>query len=152
MVSLVTEYCEPCFYRKSFAGSGNYCDYICMVGKPRPCPAGDGCTVRILTKRSKPEPITISSKRGRPKVERTEEEIAALEYERRLKRREYDRMKYHKNKEKNRIRSQLYYANNKEKIAARHKAWNEKNRERANQYAREFRRRQKEAKKNGITT
>lgn len=149
---MASNYCDGCYYQKQFTNYGPYCDYLCMVGKSRPSPPGDGCTARVLKKKPGPQTIEFSKKRGRPKVERTEEEIAALEQERLMKRREYDRMRYHQNREKNLIKSQLYYARNKEKVTARQAEWKANNREKVNQYARDFRKRQKEAKKNGDTT
>ena len=55
-----------------------YCDYICMAGRPRPCPAGDGCTVRVLIRREKPDAFTIIPRRKRT-ADMTPEELAALE-------------------------------------------------------------------------
>lgn len=47
-MGVCTKYCDPCIYRKVFTGGWlPYCDYLCMVGTRRPCPAGDGCTVRV---------------------------------------------------------------------------------------------------------
>ena len=45
-VSLCDAYCAGCCYRKAFGGGDSktyYCDFMCMTGKPRGCPAGDGC-------------------------------------------------------------------------------------------------------------
>lgn len=35
---------KSCKYGKTFCGTMYYCDYLCMEGKMRPCPAGK-CTV-----------------------------------------------------------------------------------------------------------
>ena len=37
--------CEGCVYRTKL-GFGYVCDYLCMTGQRRPCPFGEGCTVK----------------------------------------------------------------------------------------------------------
>lgn len=149
MMSVVTKYCEYCFYRKTFAGAGMYCDYICMAGRPRPCPAGDGCTVRVLIRREKPESFTIIPKRKRT-ADMTPEEIAARDAERKAKQKQRDHDRYMRNREKNRerrrVKSKEYYAKNKEKVRAQQAEWRAENREHLAEYARDYRKKQKEAK------
>ena len=41
---------KSCIYGKRFTGSLLYCDYLCMTGSMRPCPA-DNCTVYKRKKR-----------------------------------------------------------------------------------------------------
>ena len=39
-------YCAGCVFRKAFGGGDGklyYCDYLCMTGRLRGCPAGKGC-------------------------------------------------------------------------------------------------------------
>ena len=50
-------YCMPCIY---YASSTMSCDYIFIEDKCRPCPAGTGCTVRILKK-------DVKKKMGKPR-------------------------------------------------------------------------------------
>ena len=149
MMSVVTEYCEDCFYRKTFAGAGMYCDYICMAGRPRPCPAGDGCTVRVLIRREKPDAFTIIPRRKRT-ADMTPEEIAARDAERKAKQKKRDHDRYIRNRdkirEKNKAYSKAYYQKNKEKVRAQHLAWQQNNREHLNEYYRDDRKKQKEAK------
>lgn len=38
--------CVDCCYR-GVVGVDVYCAYIFKVGKPRPCPPGDECTVKV---------------------------------------------------------------------------------------------------------
>lgn len=47
----VSRNCGDCFYRGMLT-SGNipYCGFILKTGKRRPCPAGDGCTVKVPRK------------------------------------------------------------------------------------------------------
>lgn len=43
--------CSDCFYRGSMGdGSIPYCRYIFMTNQRRPCPPGDGCTVKVKRK------------------------------------------------------------------------------------------------------
>lgn len=53
----VNPYCHPCIY---YGKSTCTCDYILIVGHPRPCPAGAGCTARILKK-------DVKKKMGKPR-------------------------------------------------------------------------------------
>lgn len=40
--------CDDCFYRGSVTGKGpHYCRYLIMTNEKRPCPPGDGCTVKV---------------------------------------------------------------------------------------------------------
>lgn len=50
-------YCLPCIY---YAMSTMSCDYIFMEDHSRPCPAGAGCTARILKK-------DVKKKMGKPR-------------------------------------------------------------------------------------
>ena len=153
MMSVVIEYCEGCFYRKTFASLGPYCDYLCMTGRKRPCPAGDGCTVRVLVRREHPTAFTIFPKRKRISANMTEEEIAAIREYRRERQREYDHRRYLKNREKrkeiSRIYSKEYYEKNKEKVHAKQAEWRANNREHLAEYAREYRKKQKEKNTDG---
>lgn len=116
-MGVCTKYCDPCVYRKSITGGWcQYCDYLCMTGKPRPCPAGDGCTVRV-------------TRRVYRKRVLTEEEKAQRAERRRERNRETKRRSYQKHREE---------------ILARNKQWQKEHREQLNAYSREYRKRRKE--------
>ena len=86
-MSVCTKYCDACIYRKTFtSGATPFCDYLCMTGKQRPCPAGDGCTVR-------------STRRVYRKRALTEEEKAQREERKRERNRETKRRSYQKHRE-----------------------------------------------------
>ena len=117
-MGVCTKYCDACVYRKSFSGGWwPYCDYLCMNGEPRPCPAGDGCTVRV-------------TRRVYRKRELTEEEKAQRAERRRERNREEARRSYHKHWE-DRI--------------ARKKQYQKEHREQLNAYYREYRKRRKDS-------
>ena len=85
-MGVCSKYCNPCIYRKVFAGSWlPYCDYLCMTGKRRPCPAGDGCTARV-------------TRRVYRKRKLTEEEKAERAERRREQQREAQRRSYQKHR------------------------------------------------------
>lgn len=43
--------CDDCFYwRKLNSGEQRYCAYMFITDRRRPCPPGDGCTVKIPIK------------------------------------------------------------------------------------------------------
>jgi hypothetical protein len=46
MADIHNEYCKSCVYCKGVYFK--FCDYRLIAGKGRPCPAGEGCTVRKL--------------------------------------------------------------------------------------------------------
>nr|DAE34671.1 MAG TPA: hypothetical protein [Caudoviricetes sp.] len=51
MALLDKDYCKGCKYFKGWqASTVKYCDYISITGKPRPCPAGIGCTAKCEAK------------------------------------------------------------------------------------------------------
>lgn len=54
--------CRGCKY---FSGqtSTPVCTYILWTGKPRPCPAGEGCTAKDTGKKRK-YPLTLTKKAG----------------------------------------------------------------------------------------
>lgn len=72
-MSLCTKYCDPCFY---YVASDQLCTYYNLngVGHRRPCPAGDGCTVRI-TKR---EYLKMNEQKKRTRTSWTPEMISDL--------------------------------------------------------------------------
>lgn len=45
-------YCKGCIYRGGQSGLIKCCNYYLITNKRRPCPAGDGCTVRRLRKQT----------------------------------------------------------------------------------------------------
>lgn len=49
---MVDAYCEGCYYRVFLPALGWGCEYLVMTGKRRPCPGGEGCTVRRLKDRT----------------------------------------------------------------------------------------------------
>ena len=116
-MGVCTKYCDACVYRKSVTGGWYpYCDYLCMTLKPRPCPAGDGCTVR-------------STRRVYRKRTLTEEEKAQREERKRERNREAARRSYHKHRDDR---------------LARKKQYQKEHREELNAYSREYRKRRKE--------
>ena len=116
-MGVCSKYCNPCIYRKVFAGSWlPYCDYLCMTGKRRPCPAGDGCTARV-------------TRRVYRKRKLTEEEKAERAERRREQQREAQRRSYQKHREE---------------ILSRQKQYQKEHREQLNAYYREYRKRRKE--------
>ena len=44
----VGDKCKGCIYYFSTSGT---CDYLIMTGKRRPCPAGKGCSVKVVKKK-----------------------------------------------------------------------------------------------------
>lgn len=56
--------CEGCWYRTPLAESQQdgpkCCSYILDTKKRRPCPPGAGCTVKLVKKREKKKPMSIS--------------------------------------------------------------------------------------------
>lgn len=39
--------CDNCVYRGTITGTTHYCRYYLVTGERRPCPPGDGCTVKV---------------------------------------------------------------------------------------------------------
>ena len=102
-MGVCTKYCDQCVYRKSITGGWwPYCDYLCMTGKPRPCPAGDGCTVRV-------------TRRVYRKRVLTEEEKAQRAGRRRGRNREAKRRSYQQHREQLNAYSREYRKRRKEK-------------------------------------
>lgn len=151
---MVMGYCDKCVYRKTFTSAGPYCDYLCMTNERRPCPPGEGCTVRVLLDERKPKAFTVSkAKLGRPPL--TEEEKAAVAEALKERKRKYNRERYktwtEEDREKDREKCRRYYERNKEKINAKHAEWYQANKERAAAYQRERRRKKREAERNGCS-
>lgn len=46
MANVCDSYCKGCVYKGYVNGHVPCCHYIFVVGKPRPCPPGKGCTVK----------------------------------------------------------------------------------------------------------
>lgn len=132
-------YCEGCIYRKTFSGWLEYCDYMCMTDQRRPCPAGDGCTVK-------------TTRRGRRRKEYTPEEKEKLAELHRKRRREYKRAKYltrtPEEIEKQREYNREQYQKHKAERNAKHREYYQANKERLNAYSREHKRK-KRASENG---
>ena len=85
-MSVITKYCDGCHYRQHFTSGGlPYCNYLCSTGHKRPCPAGDGCTVRVLRK--------VYRKRVRTDAEKIEFREKELERQRRKQKAYYERHK-----------------------------------------------------------
>lgn len=145
-MSICTANCKGCFFHKTFAAvEAGYCDYICMTGRRRPCPAGDGCAEKVKTDPYKPKAFTVV-KRPREKTPEQKEKEKQLRLE---KRREQDRKRYlertEEDKEKDREKCREYYHSHKAACNARHAEYYRKNRERINAQNRERRRKQREA-------
>ena len=54
--------CVDCVYQGKVAGGDVHCAYIFKVGKRRPCPPGDECTVKVGYKKR-----TYPKKKGKAK-------------------------------------------------------------------------------------
>ena len=105
-MSVCTKYCDPCVYRKVFTGGWlPYCDYLCMVGKRRPCPAGDGCTVRVTRRVYRKRPLT-------------EEEQAERVERKRERNREAKRRSYQKHRDEILARQKQYQKEHREALNA----------------------------------
>ena len=51
MQKVCDRYCDSCIYSTVFAGSFNkICNYLLYTDKIRPCPPGEGCTVRVKSR------------------------------------------------------------------------------------------------------
>lgn len=60
------KYCDGCvFFSGGFEGV-RLCNYYLQTGERRPCPAGVGCTAKLVTKKKRVS-MTVS-KRGRKKL------------------------------------------------------------------------------------
>ena len=55
-------YCEKCIYYKGTGSVLYACHYFLDTDKRRPCPAGKGCTVRVLRKRTRKDRYIESGK------------------------------------------------------------------------------------------
>lgn len=116
-MGVCTKYCDACIYRKNLtSGAITYCDYICMTGNKRPCPAGDGCTVRTTRR--------VYRKRLLSDEEKAERAVRRREQQREAKRRSYQK--------------------HRDEILARNKQYQKEHREELNAYSREYRKRRKE--------
>lgn len=116
-MGVCTKYCDACIYRKTItSGVIPYCDYICMTLKRRPCPAGDGCTVRTTRR--------VYRKRQLSDDEKAERAERRREQQREAKRRSYQK--------------------HRDEILARNKQYQKEHREELNAYSREYRKRRKE--------
>lgn len=52
--SICTKACVGCVYNADLASFRyGYCNYIFVENKPRPCPAGKGCTVREVGRKKR---------------------------------------------------------------------------------------------------
>lgn len=121
-MSLCTGFCKPCDYRKHFAGGMDYCDYICMVGKPRPCPAGYGCKVRMVN--GVPDDEALRKQTAEEKAARRKEQV--------------------------RVNARRYYERNREERKAYMREYNRANRDLINQRNRErIRKKREEMRRNG---
>lgn len=69
MASVIDKrYCRDCYYYCRVFDNVCCCEYIFITGKRRPCPAGVGCTVKLVLKKKK---VNISvSKKGLKKVKK----------------------------------------------------------------------------------
>lgn len=51
---MAKNFCSDCVYRGVLSASTTQvCNYIFVTHKKRPCPAGEGCTVKVVRKRSR---------------------------------------------------------------------------------------------------
>lgn len=79
---MLTGKCKKCSYRSDAAGGS--CDYIGVMHKRRPCPAGEECTEFApgakLRQRAIPSPAGRNKRRRIPASEDLQEYIAAVDY------------------------------------------------------------------------
>ena len=55
-------YCFGCIYHREMSGyTGGCCNYIFITGKPRPCLAGKGCTVKETRKRGRKKKVEVEN-------------------------------------------------------------------------------------------
>ena len=60
MQGVVTKYCRNCeYYWQSSNRANETCDYMLATNKLRPCPAGDGCTVKKTGKKDRRAPLSV---------------------------------------------------------------------------------------------
>lgn len=52
-ITMVDKHCKGCVHLAWMGGGFYWCDYIGDTGKPRPCPAGQGCTEKKVTRRKR---------------------------------------------------------------------------------------------------
>lgn len=57
--------CKGCAYWCGGPTTTKTCDYILIEGKRRPCPPGEGCTVKKREKRKPLSPFAVRTKRRR---------------------------------------------------------------------------------------
>ena len=55
--------CEGCCYYGGYAKAVRCCNYYLITGNRRPCPQGEGCTVRIDGGNAKRKPMKIRANR-----------------------------------------------------------------------------------------
>ena len=138
-VKTCDKFCDGCQFCGRINGGNHfhvgyiYCQYFLMTDKRRPCPAGDGCTVKETV-------------RQRKKVERTPEEREALAELHRQRKRELWKNRTEEQKRRQTEYNRAQYQKNKAERDAKHKAYCEANRERLNAYSRERRRKKREEK------
>ena len=89
-IGVCSNFCIGCLFRKSLYWN-DCCDYLIMTDKRRPCPAGDGCTVKVTKKEHR-------------KRKRTQAEKEAF---------------VEKNRERNRKKAKAFYEKHKDEINAK---------------------------------
>lgn len=119
MITVCDKFCDKCAFRKKFSCGLYYCDYFCMTDRRRPCPAGEGCTVRVEQKVYR-------------KQKRTPEQKAAFAQEQRKKEAE---------------RKRVYYELNRERILERNRRYQKERKAQMAEYARARRKRIREGRK-----
>lgn len=119
MIKMCDKFCDKCAFRKKFSCGLYYCDFFCMTGKRRPCPAGEGCTVRVERKVYR-------------KKQRTQEQKKAFAEEQRKKEAE---------------RKRVYYELNRERILERNRRYQKERKAQMAEYARARRKRIREGRK-----
>lgn len=49
---MAKSYCDNCVYSAALSAcTQRVCNYLLVTNKRRPCPAGEGCTVKVVRKR-----------------------------------------------------------------------------------------------------
>ena len=60
--------CKGCAYWCGGPTTIKTCDYMLITGKRRPCPPGEGCTVKKREKRKPLSPVARTRRRNKVKV------------------------------------------------------------------------------------
>ena len=83
MESVCDSYCDKCIYMGKVNGGARCCEYIIIVGKPRGCQAGSGCTAKETVKHYRRRTSKMTEAERRAKAAARKREYRARLKERR---------------------------------------------------------------------